>query len=80
MFGTIMQNTILSRLQHYCNSKSAEALSLNVTHNWFDDIRNFNSFQKINNDNGRAAVGMGIPMGMRPIPIGLWEFLNRREI
>ena len=26
---------------HYCNSKSAETLSLNVTHNWFDDIRNF---------------------------------------
>ena len=42
-----MQNTIyysvdytITRLHHYCSSKSAEALSLNVTHNWFDDILN----------------------------------------
>ena len=41
-------------------------------------------FQKINNDNGRAAVGMGIPMGMGTgtviIPHGfmgiLWGILN----
>ena len=29
----------------YCKSKSAVALSLNVTHNWFDDIRNFSTLE-----------------------------------
>ena len=40
-----MQNTIDSinytTIGSYCNSKSTVALSLNVTHSWFDDIRNF---------------------------------------
>ena len=46
MLNTIVQNTIdysvdYTTIGSYCKSKSAVALSLNVTHNWLDDIRNF---------------------------------------
>ena len=49
ILNTIVQNTTdysvdYTTIDSYCKSKSAVALSLNVTHNWFDDIRNFCSF------------------------------------
>jgi len=40
MLNTIVQNTTDYSVDSYCKSKAAVALSLNVTHNWFDNIRN----------------------------------------
>jgi len=44
---TIDYSINYTTIDNYCNSKSAVALSLNITHNSFDDIRNFYSHRSL---------------------------------